>query len=131
RCAGEGHGMTRIVILTGGELRHRFVRKALALSPGIEVARSYTVSLRANLRDVTEQKADVAATELDHLDARDRSELDFFGMFDLLAPDRSTPLAIERGTLNAPEQADAIIATRPHLLVAYGCSIVRDPLLSA
>ncbi len=31
----------RVVLLTGSELRHSFVRKAIALSEGVSVIRSY------------------------------------------------------------------------------------------
>ncbi len=124
------HHMKRIVILTGSELRHRFFRKAMALSPGIEVAATYCEGLNANLRDLTERKGSTATLELEHLDARDRSEEDFFGTFDRLAPDHSNPVAIERGTLNEPEHHAAIASLAPEMIVSYGCSIVRDPLLS-
>ncbi len=125
----EDH-MNRIVILTGSELRHRFFRKAMALSPGIEVAATYCEGLQSNLRDMTERKGEKAALELAHLDARDRAEDDFFGVFDRLSPDRSNPVAIDRGTLNEPEHHEAIASFTPDMIISYGCSIVREPLLS-
>ena len=47
----------RIVILTGSELRHRFVRKALGLSPGIDVLRTYCEGMQNSLVDMVEKKA--------------------------------------------------------------------------
>lgn len=122
--------MKRIVILTGSELRHRFVRKALALSPGIEVARTYCEGLQNSLVDMV-GKRDDSALQRAHLEARARSEEDFFGAFDAFAPDRSNPVAIDRGRINDPEHAEAVIGLKPDLLVAYGCSIIRAPLLEA
>ena len=122
----------RVVILTGSELRHRFVRKALALSPGVQVLRSYCEGLENSLVDLVARKApEEAAGQSDHLAARARSEEDFFAAFDHFAPDRSNPQAIDRGRINEPEPTAAIIDLTPDLLAAYGCSIIRDPLLSA
>ena len=79
--------MKRIVVLTGSELRHRFVRKALALSPGIEVVRSNCEGLQNTLVDIVQNRAEEeSALQRRHLDARARSEEDFFGVFDRTGP---------------------------------------------
>ena len=124
--------MKRVVVLTGSELRHRFVRKALALSPGIEVVRSYCEGLQNTLVDIVQDRpAEASAAQRAHLDARARSEEDFFGVFDRLAPDRSSALNLDRGKINDPERVAEIVALAPDLLVAYGCSLIRAPLLEA
>lgn len=124
--------MKRIVILTGSELRHRFLRKALALAEGVEVVRTYCEGVENTVIDLV-QKRDPEASTLQraHIAARARSEEDFFGAFDHFAPDRSNPVEVPRGRVNEPEVAEAIIALQPDLLVAYGCSLIREPLLSA
>lgn len=116
----------RVVILTGDELRHRFVRKALSLYPGIQTLRTYCEGLAGSLIDRVSQKND-ASLQQRHLEARARSEEDFFGPFVALATDRSNPVSIERGTIN--DHADEIAALGPDLIAAYGCSILRAPLL--
>ena len=145
----------KVVILTGSELRHRFFRKALALIPGIEVLRSYGEGTEKSLRTLVEARAGAcggvearpgarggvetpadqaggeADLELAHLAARERSEEDFFGPFVELAPDRSHPLHLPKGAINEVEHTAAITELRPDLLLAYGCSIVREPLLGA
>ena len=146
----------KVVLLTGSELRHAFFRKAMALMPGIEVLRSYCEGTEKSLRTLIEARAgaragviearagaragvearadeagDPADLELAHLAARERSEEDFFGPFVELAPDHSHPVPLPKGAINEPAHTEAITALEPGLLLAYGCSIVREPLLGA
>jgi hypothetical protein len=133
--------LPKVVILTGAELRHAFFRKAMALMPGIAVLRSYCEGTEKSLRALVETRAGAqtktdqgeaeAGLELTHLAARERSEEDFFGSFVQIAPDRSNPLHLPKGAINAAEHAAAITDLRPDLLLAYGCSIIRQPLLGA
>jgi hypothetical protein len=123
--------MRSVVVLTGSELRHSFFRTALALAPGLRVVRSYCEGLEKSLRSLTEQRADASAAQFSHIDARERSERDFFGTFVALAPDQSSPVFIPKGAVNEPEHIDAIRALAPDLLVAYGCSLIREPLIAA
>ena len=125
--------MKRIVILTGNELRHQFMRKALALIPGISVEASYCENAEKSIRQiVTDRNAPGVKEELEHLNERERVEEDFFATFCQLAPDRSNPVVVPKNAINDPQAAAAIIEDiQPDLLVAYGCSIVKDPLLTA
>jgi len=121
--------MTRIVILTGSELRHTFFRKFMALSPDIEVAQSYCEGLEKSLRAWTERET-VHDLRARHLAARERSERDFFGLFVQTTPDCSNPLFLPKGDINLPQYTDGIMDQDPDLVVLYGCSIIREPLLS-
>lgn len=122
---------TPVVILTGSERRHAFFRMAVALAPGIRVLQSCCEGLENNLRSVTVKRGSRAdSPELAHLDARDRSEEDFFGSFLRFAPDRSNPVFRPRGSISDPEFVEALAALQPALVIAYGCSLVREPLLS-
>jgi folate-dependent phosphoribosylglycinamide formyltransferase PurN len=119
-----------VVILTGCELRHRFVRKAMALDPGINVLRSYCEGTTGTIVDlVSGLPPDGSALQRAHLEARLHSEDDFFGAFDSLVEDRSNPTAIERGSINSESCVQEILELKPDLLAAYGCSIIRKPLL--
>lgn len=120
----------RIVILTGSELRHTFLRTALAAGTGIEVARSWCEGIENTLVDLM-AAPDVSAEQKAHIAARARSEEDFFGAFVRMIPDRSHPIRVPRGGINEPACAEAMVALRPNLILAYGCSLVREPLLSA
>lgn len=123
--------MPRIVILTGSELRHVFFRKAVALSSGIETLLSVCEGQERSLRRTTEAGAGDNSLRLRHVAMRDRAEEDFFGAFAALAPDRSNPVFTPDGGANDPALADTVARLNPDLLVAYGCSIIREPLLSS
>lgn len=121
----------RVVILTGSELRHRFFRKALALSEGIEVAGSFCETTPGSMRDLVEGYDDTREILKAHLRERDRVEADFFGAFDSLAPDLSQPSGMPRGALNTqPDTREKLESLAPDLLVCFGTSIIREPLLS-
>jgi phosphoribosylglycinamide formyltransferase-1 len=120
----------KIIILTGSELRHDFFRKYLALSAEIEVLASYCEGTQKSLSSLTKNERD-NELRMAHLRIREQSEEDFFAPFVKMAPDRSNPIAIPKGKINTPSQSAAIIKAAPDLLVCYGSSIIREPLLSA
>jgi hypothetical protein len=120
--------MADIVILTNSQLRHEFIRKAISLGDDITVLRSYCESSEGRIIDRTNKEG--SEIKLNHLRARRQSEEDFFRHFVELAPDKSNPTFIPAGGINEPEHAEEISELNPDFLVAYGCSIVRDPLLS-
>ncbi|OOZ44933.1 formyl transferase [Solemya velum gill symbiont] len=123
--------MKRVVILTGSELRHEFFRKYIALSEEIDVINSYCEGQEKSLRNITEQNAAADDIRLKHLSAREQSEKDFYELFTETASDNSNPIYLPKGDINKPEYADAIINSNPDLLISYGCSIIKEPLLSA
>lgn len=123
--------MKRIVILTGSELRHTFVRKAIALNQEIEVLRSYCEGVERHLGSIIDLKDSQADIQLQHVEARAWSEEDFFGSFVRLTGDDSQPKYINKGMINDPNIQREIVELSPDILIAYGCSIIRDPLLSA
>ena len=121
-----------VVILTGCDLRHRFVRKAIALDPAIDVLRSYCECMKDAIGDLAFKLApDASPLQRAHLEARVHSESDFFGAFDALVADRSSPTDIERGSINSDSHVQSIRELKPDLLAAYGCSIIREPLLNS
>ena len=119
------------MILTSSELRHDFFRKAVALAPGIEVLRTYREGLERTVRTTIDPTRPGAELQARHLALRELSERDFFGPFVALTPDHSHPVSVPRGTVNSPAVCDEIRGLGPDLLVAYGPSLIRDPLLSA
>jgi len=122
--------MQNIVILTGSELRHHFFRKALSATKGISVLCSYIEGLEGSIKEITESKKKQSAQELLHLKAREQSEKDFFLLAEQFIEDTSHPKAIVRGSLNDSENVEEIISLNPDIIVSYGCSIIKEPLLS-
>jgi len=125
----------KIVILTGAELRHSFLRKSIALDPAITVLRSYCEGAEKGLTHKFGKPGDDVGGEGDlrhsHIAARAASEQEFFAEFVEQSEDLSAPFNLPKGEVNQPGYTDEINDLAPDLLAAYGCSLIRDPLMSA
>lgn len=120
----------RIILLTGSELRHDFFRKFLALQPDIEIIQTYCEGTEKSLGAFIE-KEENSQMRKKHVTAREQSEKDFFGAFVETAEDLSNPLSLPKGDINNPEYVKQIIDMNPDVIVAYGCSLIKEPLLEA
>lgn len=120
-----------MVILTSGELRHRFVRMCLAADDRLEVLRSYCEEPSVGLAATLATRTDVDPIEQAHLRARDAAEDDFFGTFCRAVPDRSRPVAVPRGAINLGAAVEEIVGLDPDVVAAFGCSVVGDELIEA
>ena len=123
--------VTRIVILTGSELRHTFFRIALSCQPGIDILRSHCEGREKSLDALVDRNAPDAQIQLAHVASRAQSERDVFGTFVTMVPDRSRPMFMRKGDINLPQHVQHIIGLGPDLIVAYGCSIIKPPLIDA
>lgn len=125
--------VVKVVILTGSELRHRFVAQVISLARGVEVLRTYRERTDGVLLSKIEAKAAAGGTELQrrHLAARAVSESDFFAAFVEFAPDHSQALDVARGAVNDDKVVEDICRLQPDLIAAYGCSLIRGHLLDA
>lgn len=121
----------KIIILTNSELRHTFLRKAIALDNRITVLKSYCEGTEKSLS--TQIRASDSSSDIQkkHLSARERSEKDFFETFVKLTEDESHPEFIKKGSINDDEFVNQIKRLNPDLIVAYGCSIIKESLLEA
>lgn len=119
---------TDVVILTRDSLRHEYIRKTFGLADGISVLRSYCETSGNNLLEEARERGE--SVRIDHLERRNRSEHDYFGPFADNSPDKSNPVEIPGGAINDKKYYEEITSLDPDLLVAYGCSLIKDPLLS-
>jgi methionyl-tRNA formyltransferase len=124
--------MKSVIILTGSEPRHTFLRKAIALAQGYDVVRTYCEGLEQSL-DARLERRDAApdGAQSAHVAARGRSEQDFFALCNHFAEDRSHPVFVPKGAINDAEHTEAIRQLNPDLLAAFGCSLIKDPLIAA
>ncbi|EMA61292.1 formyl transferase [Halorubrum distributum JCM 13561] len=120
--------MVDVVILTNSQLRHQFVRKAIALHDDINILQTYCESTNGSTIDRVREEGD--EVKLRHLESRAESEDDFFRHFVDYTPDNSNHKEIPNGDINDEQYYEEIVDLNPDLLVAYGCSIIEDPLLS-
>lgn len=123
--------MKNVVILTGCGLRHRFVSKVIALADGVQVLRTYRESVDGTLTDMVARSGISDSVQERHLIARDRSEQDFFGVTVNGTPDLTCSVDIPRGEINTERRVREVVDLTPDLVLAYGCSLIKPPLLEA
>lgn len=117
-----------VVILTGDSLRHDYMRHSFSLAEGVEVLRTYRETSRDTLlKDARDEGEQI---RIKHLERRAVSEHDFFAPFTSHAPDKSNPVDIPKGSINDENRYEEIVDMDPDLLLTYGSSIIKDPLLS-
>ena len=121
--------MKRVVILTGHELRHQYFKTYLASIPQIQIVQSYCEDHAPLTKLVTMTPS--TPLQKEHLAARITSEKEFFQEFVSKTQDRSNPKYIVSGTINSPAYVQEIIGLNPDLIICYGCSIIKAPLIEA
>lgn len=119
----------KIVIITGNELRHIFFRKNIALDDNIQVLKSYCESEGDSLKKVVESSDD-NSSRMDHIAMRTQTEIDFFKSFCDKVVDLSNPSYIKKNEINSEPIVKELMELNPDLIISYGCSIIREPLLS-
>ena len=122
--------MKRVIIITGSDLRHEFLRKFIANSPKCQVIRSYCESSEQNLNALVSNQ-DQNALRKKHLDLRTQSERHFFESYVRESPDNSNAYPIVKGEINQQNYIDEIIRLNPDLIISYGCSIIKPALIEA
>lgn len=120
----------RVIILTGGELRHEFLRKFLSIQQGVNVVASFCEPDKKSIIDIVETDINPNQLRKKHLAAREITEHDFFGVFCSHIRDASNPINLEKGEINSKEVVQRIVELNPDILISYGCSIIRSELLS-
>ncbi len=120
----------KIVILTGSETRHLYFRKKLASDKRIKVLASYCESDEKSLANRMSQNAQTSRLEIQHVESRKQSEIDFFSDYIGSCEDESNPKLIKKGAINDKAFVNEIVAMNPDLLVCYGSSLIKSDLLT-
>jgi phosphoribosylglycinamide formyltransferase-1 len=120
--------MKNIILLTGSELRHEFFRKYLASFDSVNVLQTFCESQESNLAN-TVSVQDNNDLRSKHLSLRTQTEKDFFEIFCDRIEDKSNPIAIKKGEINAFENVELITSLNPDIIISYGCSIIKSSLI--
>jgi hypothetical protein len=120
----------KIVILTGNETRHEFFRKYVATHADIEVVASYCEGVEASLSSRV-KALDSHDLQKQHIENRTQVERDFFELFNTSVVDESNPVFIPKFSINEDQHITDIIELNPDLIIAYGCSLIKPPLIQA
>jgi folate-dependent phosphoribosylglycinamide formyltransferase PurN len=119
--------MAKTVLITGNGLRHRYAVKALS-----EYLDLYGVVFEKKAKITTEPESNLAADETEiirkHFSRRDQAEKKYFGTSVEISPGLNT-LEADHGHSNSEEVFEWVKSQKPDLLILYGSSIIKAPLL--
>jgi folate-dependent phosphoribosylglycinamide formyltransferase PurN len=122
--------MINVVIITGDELRHEFVRKTIADDPEINVLATFCEGTEFSLSNRVNANRESSELQHYHVIAREQAERDFFlGTVNNIR-DNSHPIKIKKGDINTSPVFEKIDSLAPDLLICYGSSIVKGELLT-
>jgi methionyl-tRNA formyltransferase len=116
----------KIVLLTSDSLRHKFI--AAEISKQLDLKLIVIEAKSAKIQDTSELNKQDAQFISDHFEARNKSENLFFGDYKEF-PEKIPQLRIPYGNINSWEVNNAIDKITPDLIVLFGTSIIKDPLL--
>jgi len=121
----------KVIILTGRELRHIYVRMRIANEPKLKVIRTYCCG--DNNNDILDSKVQLFAQsdniKIKHLNSRKQIEFDMFGDFINFVNDNSNPVKAGFYAPNEHSVVNEITKLNPDLILVYGSCIIREPLI--
>lgn len=120
----------RIVILTGSELRHKYVYSSLAATDLFETALIISEGIEESLYQRVLQKKDPHKQELAHVCSRMESEERFFRRIVEETKINSPVLNIPKGMINHYDIFCMITSINPDVIICYGSSIIKKEFLN-
>ena len=116
----------KIVLLTSDSLRHKFI--AAEISKQLDLKLIVIEAKSAKIQDTSELNKEDAEFISAHFEARNKSETLFFGSYKEF-PEGIPQLRIPHGNINSALVNNAIDKSTPDLIVLFGTSIIKEPLL--
>jgi len=124
--------MKNIVIITSNSIRHNYFKIMFGLSKEINILRTYVESnTQFYLKKTSFKNENFTQPSSLHFKIRDAVEYDFFSDIIEYSKDNSNSQVIQQGAINNSEILEEIIKLNPDLIITYGCSIIKEPLLNA
>ena len=116
----------KVALLTSDSLRHWYIAASIAekLDLALIVTEKKSPAI-LNTSAYDRKDADFLSA---HFQARAASEENFFGNYDF--PKEVPRINLPHGKINSKEVFEIINRTAPDLILLFGTSIIRDPLLS-
>jgi len=116
----------KIVLLTSDSQRHKFI--AAEISKQLDLKLIVIEAKSANIQDTSELNKENSEFISAHFEARNKSETFFFGGHKEF-PEEIPQLRIPNGNINSAQINDTIDKITPDLIVLFGTSIIKEPLL--
>lgn len=115
----------KVLLLTGNSLRHRYVANSLA--GNLNLIAIVIETKRSAIESLTDITSDELSTIERHLNQRNVVEKSLLGNVDF--PEREV-LRLPEGGVNSLEAYYWILSKLPDLVLLYGTSVIKPPLLS-
>ena len=117
----------KVVVLTGSEPRHIFFCNMFLTEACLDVIKVYQECDAKSLRK-RYSKTEFSKEMRMHVKARETIEQDFFRSY-LTTPEDEKVRRITKGSINDEKIVREIIDLNPDILVCYGSSLIKGPLL--
>lgn len=118
----------KVVLLTSNSLRHKYI--ALSIAQSMELGLIITEKKSPRIQDTTAYGKKDAEFLADHFKMRAKAEEEFFGAYSEF-PSEVPRINLPHGGINSAEVFKIINRTAPDLILLFGTSIIKDPLLNA
>ncbi len=120
--------MNKLVLITSSSLRHLYFIKKINDVFGEKVINFFVETTSDLNYDHIYHKNNIDVKEI-HFNQRHNSEIDFFSDSSIIMNNMKLKL-IKKGEINKTEIVSEIKNIRPDIILTYGCSIIKKPLLN-
>jgi phosphoribosylglycinamide formyltransferase 1 len=121
-----------LVLITSNAIRHNYFKVLFSQNENINILKTY---VETNESFVLKEKATDNNAFSDkvaqHFLARHNTEFDFFSDVIEHCKDKSNSKYIENKEINSSGIVNEIISLNPDMIVTFGCSIIKSPLIEA
>jgi len=120
----------KIVVISANEIRHRYFRRKLSSFKNIKIELCLAEKNETRQFYKVYKSANYTTIEKKHFKNREISEKKYFNKFLKKTTEVSNLKIIDRGEFNINKQIiSQINKIKPNLIVSYGCSLIKNPLL--
>ncbi len=121
----------KLIVITANEIRHKFFRKKISNYKSIDLKLCLAEKNSSRQYYQVYKSSDYTKTEKEHFKKRELYEKKYFSKFIKKNKEVKNLNLIERGEFNYNKKIiKKIIKTKPDLIISYGCSIIKEPLIS-
>jgi len=122
--------MKNIIIITSDSIRHNYFKILFSQNKSVNIVRTYVETKdEFKLEDKPVDKTISDNKVAQHFTARHNTEYDFFSDIIEFCKDESNSKYIGKKEINNIDIVNEIIRLNPDMIVTYGCSIIKPPLI--
>ncbi|SDL42015.1 Formyl transferase [Salinimicrobium catena] len=118
----------KVVFLTSDSLRHKYI--AASIAQEMELGLIISEKKSPKIQDTAAYGKKDAEFLAEHFQQRAKTEEELFGTYTDFPPEVPR-IDLPHGNINSEEVFEIITKTNPDLILLFGTSIIKDPLLGA